>query len=228
MHKLLTLDDIGLIDSLVGPGDQRIGMSRTKIPRKDYMDYVAQSITMPNHETFMWYENDEPVSMICLYSFPTLPNYAVLNQKVFRKVNYFDASKNGYMNIAELIQQKEKEHRYSFIFLRSVGHTRLNNGRVMRDLFKTANNVGYTFGLDFARKYIRTVEDYIPAGETSKIDAYSKILFRGKRFEEDTVVCRFTCLQKYRTDLPAHIQEDLLTLDEVQSPYLNQPVVNPG
>ena len=224
MYKLLTTADIGLIDSLVGPGDQRIGMSRTKIPRNVYMDYVSQSISLPNHETYMWYENDEPVSMISFYNFSMIREYAVLNQKVFRKVNYFDASKNGYMNIAELIKEKENAQRYSFIFLRSVGHTRLNNGRVMRDLFKTANNVGYTFGLEFAKKYIRTIEEYIPAGETSKIDAYSKILFRGKQFEEDTVVCRFTCLQKYRNNLPTHIQEDLATLDEVQAPYLNQPL----
>lgn len=224
MYKLLTTNDIGLIDSLVGPGDQRIGMSRTKIPRQDYIDYVAQSITLPNHELYMWYDGDEPVSMICFYNFSMIKEYAVLNQKVFRKLNYFDGTKNGFMNIAELIKQKEDEHRYSFIFLRSVGHTRLNNGRVMRDMFKAgaASNFNYTFGLDFAKKYIRTVEEFVPAGETSKIDAYSKILFRGKKFEEDTVVCRFTCLQKYRTNLPPHVQEDILTYDEMQAPHLNQ------
>jgi hypothetical protein len=170
----------------------------------------------------MWYEGDEPISMIGFYNFSMIPEYALLNLKVFKKSNYFDINKNGYMHISELVNRKEKENRYSFLFLRSVGHTRLNSGRITREMVNTVTNMEHNFGIDFAKKYIRTIEEHIPAGETSKIDAYSKILFRGKVFEEDTVVCRFTCLQKYRSNLPEHIQKDIVSFDEFQTSYINR------
>jgi hypothetical protein len=197
MLKKLTVKDFDLIESLVPPGDQRISFGSAKMSRDRYIDYTMQCITSQHHATYFSYAKDDtemktPLSMVTTLDFESVPAWAAINFKVFKGPATFNATKNGWFYFGDLFDLKEKEGRYNFYYLKSVRPISLQRW------VKTIVDQGKDFGFGVFERYKSTIEEYIPAGQQSKFAMFRISLFRNQVFPDDTVVMKWSCLQKFR------------------------------
>jgi hypothetical protein len=200
----LTIDDLPLIDKLIDDRPQRIGFSNTKVSREDYIDMTAKMLTLPAHITYGCYssEDNSLISYMTFFDFPNLPYYCATNFKVLEKFNYYDQVKNGFIKLLDVCELKEQEGRYSMFLGRAVYRNVDNRKKIIKQFTLEAPV--------FWQKYIRTIEEYIPAGQPSKYDYFNKAILRGKVFDNDFIIMRMTCKQQYRTILPPELQETSL------------------
>lgn len=209
--KQLTINDLPLIEQSIEDRPQRIGFSNTKISRADYMDMTTKMLTLPAHTTYGCYDSEDHslISYMTFFDFPNLPYYCATNFKVLKKFNYYDQVKNGFIKLLDVCEIKEQEGRYSMFLGRAVYRNVDNRKKIIKQFTLEAPV--------FWKKYIRTIEEYIPAGQTSKYDYFNKAILRGKVFDNDFIIMRMTCKQEFRNILPPELQatsiknlEDLL------------------
>lgn len=208
----LTIKDLPEIEPLIGPGPQRIGFGTTKVSREDYIDMTAKMMSLPAHTTYGCYDSNDNslISYMTFFDFPNLPYYCAMNFKVLKKFNYYDQVKNGFIKLLDVCELKEQEGRYSMFLGRAVYRRVDNRKKIIKQFTLEAPR--------FWQRYIRTIEEYIPAGQPSKYDYFNKAILRGKVFENDFIIMRMTCKQEYRNVLPPELQatsiknlEDLLS-----------------
>lgn len=204
----LTEYDYPELKKLIGTEPQRVGFSHTLLPNEEYMKYLYVCLTHPAHQTYA-YINDqgEFVSFISLADFGRLPYYGIVNFKVVKKFNTYNQEENGIHQFQDVYFSKEKEDRYSFFKLRGFRSERLMK-KVTRGIVNAMP--------EFFDRYHRTIEEYIPAGQLSKWEAFNKMLLRGRPMKEDCVVFKFTCKQEFRTNIPSYIQEATMQMEQMK------------
>ena len=199
MHlQQLTIKNLPEIEKVLGAGPQRIGFGNTKVSRDEYLDMTAKMLSLPAHTTYGCYDDDNLISYMTFFDFPNLPYYGATNFKVLKKFNYYDQVKNGFIKLLDVCDIKEKEGRYSMLLGRAVYRKVDNRKKILRQFALEAPN--------FWKKYIRTIEEYIPAGQASQYDYFNKAILRGKIFDNDFIIIKMTCRQEYRNVLPADLQ----------------------
>lgn len=202
-----TTNDIDMIVSHLPPGDQRIGFGKTTMTRDKYIEYIELCIQRYDHETFLYYRDDELVSMLACCDSIICPYWAALNFRVFRPKLFLDVTKNGWVHLGEHVASlKESQGRFSFFYLKTIRQ----QNRFMEknyDRFLQASPV-------IGNRYIRTVEEYIPAGQTSKHIYFQKLLTRNQIFSEDVAITKWTCLQEYRTGFSEELQQQTIAFSK--------------
>ena len=204
--RLATKMDIPVISQLIPEGEQRVGFGRTKISRDKFIEYIQRCILLEHHQTYLFYREDVLVSMMACYDSNIAPWWCALNFKVFNPTGLMDGFENGWVTMGDHIAKlKEAEGRYSFFYVKAVRNTpRFMERKIMQEYAGKFEEDG------IAKRYTRTIEEFIPAGQSSKNPLFEKILIRGHKFVDDVVIIQWICLQQYRTGLPDWLQEQTL------------------
>jgi hypothetical protein len=202
--KQLTISDLPLIDSLIDDRPQRIGFGNTKVSRSDYIEMTSKMLTLPAHTTYGCYDDEDHslISYMTFFDFPNLPYYCATNFKVLKKFNYYDQVKNGFIKLLDVCEIKEKEGRYSMFVGRSIYRNVDNRSRIFKQWTSEAP--------EFWKRYTRTIEEYVPAGQNSKYDYFNKAIMRNKTFDNDFVIICIACNQEYRKIFNSDLQEVFL------------------
>lgn len=200
--RQLTVNDYSLIEQSIGEEDQRIGFGTTKVSRQGYLEMTAKMLGSQTHTTYGCFDatDDSLISYMTFFDFPNLPYYCMTNFKVVKKFNYYNQSKNGFIKFLDVCNLKEEEGKYSFYVGRAIFRNFDSRVKTIKDFAFNAP--------DFWKKYIRTIEEFIPAGQPSKYEYFNKAILRGKTFDNDFIILKFTCRQEFRNSiLPADLQK---------------------
>jgi hypothetical protein len=208
--RLATREDIPMLVNLLPDGPQRIGFGKTTISKDKYIEYITRCIILDDHETYLMFKNNELISMLACYNSNIAPWWCALNFKMFKEIGPFDGFESGWITMGDHIAKiKEAEGRFSFFYVKAV--------RKMSRFMEKKFNQEYVnkFSEDgIGNRYIRTVEEFIPAGQKSKHDLFQKILIRSHTFVDDVAIIKWTCLQQYRSGFPEHLQEQTLQFNK--------------
>ncbi len=202
-----TPDDIDMLISLLPPGDQRIGFGKTAMTREKFIEYINVCIRYPHHDTFLYYRGDELVSMMACCDSTISPYWCALNFKVFRPRYFLDVANNGWIHLGEHIAQlKESQGRFSFYYVKTIRKQNKYMEKNYGQLLEFSKVIG--------NRYIRTVEEYIPAGQTSQHEFFKRLLMRNSVFAEDVAITKWTCMQEYRTGFNEELQEQTVAFSK--------------
>ena len=118
------------------------------------------------------------------------PAYMISNLRLFHNLPGFPVDKNGYgALLSTAIEKGEAQGRWEFYMRRNLDHGRWFNRRYQK---KTYENI------PISKKYLRSVEEIIPANNQSKWIA-TDTLCNKEIVGEDTIIVKYFCPQNERT-----------------------------
>lgn len=208
MITKLSLDDWPVIEAAIKTNTSvhRVGMSRETMPLDAYLKYTYAFFKNKNATVFGYYDNIGIKSMISVVDLSAMPSYGVYNFKNFRPDSIYNPVKNGWTELWNTIFQiQEEKNLYAFYLLRTAELNRLN--------YKRYHSI-YMDGSPKFLNYARTLEELVPADSLPKWDLHNSLFYFGKTYNHDTMVLKFTCKQKYRTDIPDLLQQGLLMKED--------------
>ena len=206
--KKFTVDNLAEIDKVLPDVPHRLGFGTTEVTKQEYLNFTEKILRSSTHSTWGFYQNGNLISFMAAFDFPNLPYYGVLNFKVIKKSNYFSQVKSGFFALLDHITKiKESEKRYTFYMTRAIQR----NADVRKKLYDEWEK---NFP-DFFKRYTRTVEEVIPAGQLSQYDYYNKALLRDKVYDNDMMVMKFVCRNEFRTGILTGSQKEIsLSIDK--------------
>jgi len=216
--KKITIEDLNYISEVLPEGQHRLGFGTSSVSKQEYLNYTEKILRSQTHTTWGFFNNADMVSFMSSFDFPNLPYYGLLNFKVLQTSTYYSQVKSGFIDLINFIsEQKEAEQRYTFFVTRAV----LRRVDARKKLFDEWKN----HAPDLYKKYLRTIEEVVPAGQLSKFDYFNKALLREKVFDNDMLIMKWTCRNEFRTNImtaeqasvSASIDNDLAKGDSLSS-----------
>jgi len=117
------------------------------------------------------------------------PAYMISNLRLFHKFPGFPVDRNGYgALLGTAIEKGESQGRWEFYMRRNLDYGRWFNKRYQK---KTYENI------PISKKYLRSVEEIIPANKQSKWIA-TDTLCNNEIVGEDTLIVKYFCPQHKR------------------------------
>jgi hypothetical protein len=206
--KKFNVDNLEEINQALLDVPHRLGFGTTEVTKKEYLNFTEKILRSNTHSTWGFYKDEILISFMSSFDFPNLPYYGVLNFKVVKGTNYFSQVKSGFFALLNHITKvKEGEKRYTFYMTRAIQR----NADVRKKLY---NEWEKNFP-EFFKKYTRTIEEVIPAGQLSQFDYYNKALLRDKVYDNDMMIMQFVCKNEFRTGILTGSQEAVsLSIDK--------------
>ena len=206
--KKFNVDNLAEIDKVLPDVPHRLGFGTTEVTKQEYLNFTEKILRSSTHGTWGFYQDGNLISFMSAFDFPNLPYYGVLNFKVIKKSNYFSQVKSGFFALLDhIIKIKESEKRYTCYMTRAIQR----NADVRKKLYDEWEK---NFP-EFFKRYIRTIEEVIPAGQLSQFDYYNKALLRDKVYDNDMMVMKFVCRNEFRTGILTGTQKEIsLSIDK--------------
>jgi len=205
--RKFTADNLEEINQALLDVPHRLGFGTTEVTKKEYLNFTEKILRSNTHSTWGFYKDGILISFMSSFDFPNLPYYGVLNFKVVKASNYFSQVKSGFFALLDHITKvKEGEKRYTFYMTRAIQR----HADVRKKLYDEWEK---NFS-EFFKKYIRTIEEVIPAGQLSQFDYYNKALLRDKVYDNDMLVMQFVCRNEFRQGILKDTQQEVsLSID---------------
>lgn len=202
MIKILTLDDWKDIETEVSKTKHhQVAQTKRTISVDEYLDYTYNAMKNSSTTMYGFYKDGVLSSYMCSIKIQITPEYIVANWKNLRPTPIFNPFTNGWGDLwTKMVSDMEAEGRYSFILVKTTDVKRLQFQRVQR-MYEQASPI--------LTNYIRTVEEVVPAGQTSKWEYFKRTVYYDNKFDYDTLVFRFTCKQEHRRNLSKELQESV-------------------
>lgn len=188
--KVMTVDDILDIPSNLLTTNHVAG---SKVLELDETVWKRRAIGYATHnsvEVLGAYDN-ETILGVAFVIWPKLsPAYMISNLRLFHNLPGFPVDKNGYgALLSTAIEKGESQGRWEFYMRRNLDHGRWFNRRYQK---KTYENI------PISKKYLRSVEEIIPANNQSKWTA-TNTLCNNEIVGEDTIIVKYFCPQDKRS-----------------------------
>lgn len=214
-----TIKDLDLISENIIDNTVKIASgSISNMEKESYVAYTERLLSNPDYQTWMQFKNEKLDQYFTVYNLKTLPYYIFFNyRKIQTPENLFGNLHKQWDDVLDFIVPiQENNNLYSFYTLRVAARS----GRKIIFDRRTRNMQGILH--PFHKKYTKTIEEYIPRGESSKYETFQKLMFRGSHFEEDVFITKYICKQKYRNNVPVDLQENFLKLEQNIEDKINQ------
>ena len=187
--KLMTIDDILSIPSDLLTTNHVAG---SKVLELDETVWKRRAIGYATHgsvEVLGAYDADKILG-VAFVIWPKLsPAYMISNLRLFHNFPGFPVDKNGYgALLSTAIEKGESQGRWEFYMRRNLDYGRWFNRRYQK---KTYENI------PISKKYLRSVEEIIPANNQSKWIA-TNTLCNNEIVGEDTIIVKYFCPQNER------------------------------
>ena len=187
--KLMTIDDIISIPSDLLTTNHVAG---SKVLELDETVWKRRAIGYATHssvEVLGAYDADKILG-VAFVIWPKLsPAYMISNLRLFHNFPGFPVDKNGYgALLSTAIETGEAQGRWEFYMRRNLDYGRWFNRRYQK---KTYENI------PISKKYLRSVEEIIPANNQSKWIA-TNTLCNNEIVGEDTIMVKYFCPQNER------------------------------
>jgi hypothetical protein len=203
--KKITVDTLQEIAKQLPDTPQRLGFGTTEVSKQEYLNYTEKILRSSTHETWAYYQDEKLISFMSSFDFPNLPYYGILNFKVIKNTNYFSQIKSGYIDLFNTItEHKEQQQRYTFFVTRAIQR----NTDVRKRLFDEWQK----YAPEFFNRYLRTIEEVIPAGSLSKYEYFNRALLRDKVYDNDMLIMKWTCRNEFRKKIMNPEQEHVSSL----------------
>ena len=207
--RKITIDDLKEIGDALKDVPQRLGFGTTEVTKQEYLNYTEKILRSNTHQTWGFYNDNKLISFMSAFDFPNLPYYGILNFKVLRSVGYYSHVTSGYVALMKAVSEsKEEQQRYTFFIARSAQRK--------YDIRQKLHAEHQQADPEFFKKYLRTVEEVVPAGQLSKFDYFNKALLRDKVFDNDMLIMKWTCRNEYRKNILHGEQEYISSMIDRQ------------
>ena len=196
--RVMSIDDILTIPSNLLTTNHVAG---SKVLELDETVWKRRAIGYATHnsvEVLGAYDTDTILGVAFIIWPKLSPAYMISNLRLFHNFTGFPVDKNGYgALLSAAIEKGESQGRWEFYMRRNLDYGRWFNRRYQK---KTYENI------PISKKYLRSVEEIIPANNQSKWIA-TNTLCNNEIVGEDTIIVKYFCPQNERgTD---YIQEDM-------------------
>ena len=187
--KLMTIDDILSIPSDLLTTNHVAG---SKVLELDETDWKRRAIGYATHSSVevLGAYNADKILGVAFVIWPKIsPGYMISNLRLFHNFPGFPVDKNGYgALLSTAIETGESQGRWEFYMRRNLDYGRWFNKRYQK---KTYENI------PISKKYLRSVEEIIPANNQSKWIA-TNTLCNNEIVGEDTIIVKYFCPQNER------------------------------
>jgi hypothetical protein len=204
MIKILTLADWDELSSAIKALPyHRIAQTRQSISEAGYLQYTRTILELSNSTVYGYYnEANELSSMISVVNFSYMPEYAVYNWRNLKPDFIYDPANNGWADLFNrLLEDQESKELYTFYMMRTADISRLQFKKYHDTYMKTVPKF---------LNYERTVEEVVPAGQSTKWKLFDAELYHQKQISYKTMVLRFTCRQNCRNIVSPELQKLLI------------------
>jgi hypothetical protein len=188
--KVMTVDDILAIPSDLLATNYVAG---SKLLELDETVWKRRAIGYANHnsvEVLGAYDNDLILG-VAFVIWPKLsPAYMISNLRLFHSFPGFPVDKNGYgALLSTAIEKGESQGRWEFYMRRNLDYGRWFNRRYQKKTYES---------IPISKKYLRSIEEIIPANTQSKWVA-TNTLCNNEIVSEDTIIVKYFCPQSERS-----------------------------
>ncbi len=202
MIKILTLDDWKEIETEVSKTkNHQVAQTKRTISVDEYLNYTYKILSSPSTTMYGFYKDGILSSYMCSIKIMIAPEYIVANWKNLRPSPVFNPFTNGWGDLwTRMVTDMEAQGRYAFMLVKTTDVKRLQFQRVQRMYEQASPKL---------TNYERTVEEVVPAGQTSKWEYFRRTVYYDGKCDYDTLVFKFTCKQEHRTNLTKELQESV-------------------
>lgn len=135
--------------------------------------------------------NEETILGVVFVIWPkAMSSYMISNLRLFHRTPGFAIDKNGYgALLGTAIEKGEAQGRWEFYMRRNLDYGRWFNKKYIQKVYDH---------IPVSRKYLRTVEEIIPANKQSRWSSIN-LLCNNEIVGEDTAIVKYFCPQEART-----------------------------
>lgn len=135
--------------------------------------------------------NEETILGVVFVIWPkAMSSYMISNLRLFHRTPGFAIDKNGYgALLGTAIEKGEAQGRWEFYMRRNLDYGRWFNKKYIQKVYDH---------IPVSRKYLRTIEEIIPANKQSRWSSIN-LLCNNEIVGEDTAIVKYFCPQEART-----------------------------